>query len=115
MSGSKIKVVIGSETIKEGVNLNGNTATIYNTLLGWNPTETIQVEGRAWRQGNKQGNVHVVYPQLINSVDASMYQKHDEKGERLSAIWSYKGDLLNVEDIKVRILSLKVSRLIFLK
>jgi N12 class adenine-specific DNA methylase/predicted nucleic acid-binding Zn-ribbon protein len=95
----KIKVVIGSETIKEGVNLNGNTATIYNTLLGWNPTETIQVEGRAWRQGNKQGNVHVVYPQLIDSVDSSMYQKHDEKGKRLDEVWSYKGDLLNVEDI----------------
>ena len=95
----KIKVVIGSETIKEGVNLNGNTATIYNTLLGWNPTETTQVEGRAWRQGNKQGNVHVVYPQLIDSVDSTMYQKHDEKSQRLAQIFSYKGDSLNVEDI----------------
>jgi hypothetical protein len=44
-----IKVIIGSETIKEGVSLNGNTTTLYNTCLGWNPTETIQVEGMAWR------------------------------------------------------------------
>lgn len=95
----KIKVVIGSETIKEGVNLNGNTAVIYNTLLGWNPAETTQVEGRIWRQGNKQGNVHIVYPQLVDSVDAAMYQKHDEKSQRYGALWNYKGDNLNVEDV----------------
>jgi hypothetical protein len=94
-----IKVIIGSETIKEGVNLNGNTAVLYNTLLGWNPSETTQVEGRIWRQGNKQGIAHIVYPQLIDSVDAAMYQKHDEKRQRFNALWSYKGDALNVEDI----------------
>jgi predicted RNA methylase len=95
----KIKVIIGSETIKEGVNLNGNTAAIYNLLLGWNPTETVQVEGRAWRQGNKQGQVHIVYPQLIDSVDAAMYQKHDEKGNRINALWSYKGNTVDVGEI----------------
>ena len=95
----KIKVIIGSETIKEGVNLNGNTTTIYNTMLGWNPTETTQVEGRIWRQGNKQGVTHVVYPLMNDSIDAMMYQKYDEKSSRLNALWSYKGDSLNVEDI----------------
>ncbi|MDR0684389.1 MAG: hypothetical protein LBF83_04610 [Spirochaetaceae bacterium] len=94
-----IKVIIGSETIKEGVSLNGNTTTIYNTCLGWNPTETIQVEGRAWRQNNKQGHVHVVYPLMNDSVDSFMYQKHSEKASRLDAVYSYKGDQLNVEDI----------------
>ena len=95
----KIKVIIGSETIKEGVNLNGNTTTIYNTMLGWNPTETTQVEGRIWRQGNKQGVTHVLYPLMNDSIDAMMYQKYDEKSSRLNALWSYKGDSLNVEDI----------------
>ena len=95
----KIKVIIGSETIKEGINLNGNTSTIYNTMLGWNPTETTQVEGRIWRQGNKQGITHVVYPLMNDSIDAMMYQKYDEKSSRLNALWSYKGDSLNVEDI----------------
>jgi hypothetical protein len=94
-----IKVIIGSETIKEGVSLNGNTTTIYNTCLGWNPTETIQVEGRAWRQNNKQGHVHIIYPLMNDSVDSFMYQKHSEKASRLDAIYSYKGDKLNVEDI----------------
>jgi prefoldin subunit 5 len=95
----KIKIIIGSETIKEGVSLNGNSTTIYNTMLGWNPTETIQVEGRIWRQGNKQGVTHVVYPLMNDSIDSMMYQKYDEKSSRLNALWSYKGDSLNVEDI----------------
>lgn len=95
----KIKIVIGSETIQEGINLNGNSAVLYNTLLGWNPSERHQVEGRIWRQGNKQENVHIVYPQMVDSVDCAMYQKHDEKGARFEQIWSYKGDNLNVKDI----------------
>jgi hypothetical protein len=88
----KIKVIIGSETIKEGVSLNGNTTTIYNCMLGWNPTETIQVEGRAWRQGNEQGHVHIVYPLMADSIDSLMYQKYDEKSSRINEIWNYKGD-----------------------
>lgn len=94
----KIKVIIGSETIKEGVSLNGNATTLYNTMLGWNPTETIQVEGRIWRQGNKQGITHIVYPLMNDSIDSMMMQKYDEKSSRLNALWSYKGDNLNVED-----------------
>jgi hypothetical protein len=95
----KIKVIIGSETIKEGVSLNGNTPVLYNAMLGWNPTETLQVEGRAHRQGNKQGHVHIVYPLMVDSIDSLMYQKYDEKSSRLNALWSYKGDNLNVEDV----------------
>ena len=94
----KIKVIIGSETIKEGVSLNGNSTTLYNCFLGWNPTETIQVEGRIWRQGNKQGITHIVYPLMNDSIDSMMMQKYDEKSSRLNALWSYKGNSLNVED-----------------
>jgi hypothetical protein len=95
----KIKIIIGSETIKEGVNLNGNTSTLYNCMLDWNPTDAIQVEGRAHRQGNKQGHVHIVYPLMNDSIDSFMYQKYDEKSKRIAAVFSYKGDTLNVEEI----------------
>ena len=94
-----LKVLIGSETISEGVDLNGNTLVLYNCMLGWNPTEPVQVEGRLWRQGNRQKKVHVVYPLMYNSIDSLIYQKHDEKVSRIDAIWSYRGDKLNVEDI----------------
>jgi hypothetical protein len=96
----KCKVIIGSETIKEGVSLNGNTTTIYNCMLGWNPTEMVQVEGRAWRQGNKQGRVHIVYPLMNDSIDSFMYQKFDEKASRINDIWNIRGqDSIDVSDI----------------
>ena len=94
-----LKVLIGSESISEGVDLNGNTLALYNCMLGWNPTEPMQVEGRLWRQGNRQKKVHIVYPLMYNSIDSLIYQKHDEKVSRIDAIWSYRGDRLNVEDI----------------
>ena len=94
-----LKVLIGSETISEGVDLNGNSLVLYNCMLGWNPTEPVQVEGRLWRQGNRQKKVHIVYPLMYNSIDSLIYQKHDEKVSRIDAIWSYRGDRLNVEDI----------------
>jgi hypothetical protein len=45
----KIKVIIGSEAIQEGVNLHGNTTTLYDCMLEWNPTANQQVRGRVWR------------------------------------------------------------------
>ena len=95
----ELKILIGSETISEGVDLNGNTLVLYNCMLGWNPTEPIQVEGRLWRQGNRQKKVHVVYPLMYNSIDSLIYQKHDEKASRIDALWSYRGDKINVEEI----------------
>jgi transcriptional regulator with GAF, ATPase, and Fis domain len=68
-------------------------------MLGWNPTEPIQVEGRIWRQGNRQTKIHIVYPLMYNSIDSLIYQKHDEKVSRIDALWSYRGDRLNVEEI----------------
>lgn len=68
-------------------------------MLGWNPSETTQVEGRIWRQGNKQGVTHIVYPLMNDSIDALIYQKYDEKQTRIDELWKYKGDTLNVADI----------------
>ncbi|MCR4741437.1 MAG: DEAD/DEAH box helicase family protein [Treponema sp.] len=94
-----LKILIGSETISEGVDLNGNSLVLYNCMLGWNPTEPLQVEGRLWRQGNRQKKVHIVYPLMYNSLDSLIYQKHDEKASRIDAIWEYRGDKINVEEI----------------
>lgn len=96
---SIVKVLICSESISEGVDLNGNTLVLYNCMLGWNPTEPVQVEGRLWRQGNRQKKVHIVYPLIYNSIDSLIYQKHDEKVSRIDDLWSYRGDRLNVEEI----------------
>lgn len=96
----KIKIIIGSESIMEGVNMNGNTAVGQDLLLDWNPSGLKQFTGRYVRQGNKQGIVHTIFPQLIDSVDSAMYQKLDEKSKRIGELFSYKGlDNLNVESI----------------
>ena len=94
-----LKIIIGGRNTAEGINLNGNTFVMYNCSLGWNPSETVQAEGRIWRQGNMQGHVHIVYPVMNDSIDSVLYQKHDEKRSRINELWSYKGDSLNVEDI----------------
>lgn len=105
-----LKIIIGSETISEGIDLNGNSISLYNCMLGWNPSEPVQVEGRLWRQGNRQKKVHIIYPIMFNSIDSLIYQKHDEKGTRIDAIWSYRGDKLNVEDIKPEDLKLELIK-----
>lgn len=96
----KCKILIGGKNTSEGINLNGNSFAMYNCSLGWNPSETIQVEGRIWRQGNSQGHVHCCYPVMNDSIDSVLYQKHDEKRSRINELWTYKeSDSLNVEDI----------------
>jgi len=95
----KCKVIIGSSTIKEGCNLQGNTTTIYCTQLDWNPTDVQQLWGRGWRQGNRQGIVHCVTPLMHDSLDPMIYQKHDEKSSRTDDLYSYKGDTMNSNDV----------------
>jgi hypothetical protein len=36
---------------------------------------------------------------MYNSLDSLIYQKHDEKASRIDAVWSYRGDRINVEEI----------------
>lgn len=105
-----LKIIIGSESISEGIDLNGNSFALYNCMLGWNPTESTQVEGRIWRQGNEQGHVHITYPLITDSIDSLMYQKHDEKSSRINALWSYKGDVLDVQDIRPEELKLDLIK-----
>ena len=106
----KVKILIGGQNTTEGIDLNGNSFVMYNCSLGWNPSETIQAEGRIWRQGNLQGNVHIVYPVMNDSIDSVLYQKHDEKRSRINELWNYKGDSLNIEDINPEDLKLDLIK-----
>ena len=44
-----IKVIIGSEAIQEGMNLQEKTSDMYLLSLPYNFTSLRQIEGRAWR------------------------------------------------------------------
>ena len=96
----RCKLIIGSSSIREGMNLQFYASTLYNLYIDFNPTDNTQLEGRIWRQGNRFENVRVVVPLMENSMDIFMFQKLEEKTERINQIWNYDGQTneLNTED-----------------
>jgi predicted ABC-type ATPase len=87
----RAKIVIGSSSIQEGINLQRYTSCLYNLFLPWNPTAIIQLEGRAWRQGNVFKDVRIIVPLMDDSMDIFMFQKLEEKAGRINQIWNMDG------------------------
>ena len=87
----RIKVLVGSTAIKEGVNLQFYSTCLYVCEVDWNPTDMTQLEGRIWRQKNAFANVRIVIPLLENSLDAFIYTKLREKTGRINQIWERDG------------------------
>nr|WP_235130445.1 helicase-related protein [Chryseobacterium sp. PS-8] len=98
----KIKVVIGSEAIQEGMNLQENTTDVYMLSLPYNFTSLRQVEGRAWRQGNKNENVRVNFMLTNDSIDVFMLQKLQSKQARYLEAMKKGADVLDVSDISTQ-------------
>lgn len=88
----RVKVLIGSESIKEGINLQEYASALYNCFLDFNPTDQVQVEGRIWRQGNIFANVRIVTPLMADCIDVFMFQKLEDKTERINQIWTKNGN-----------------------
>ena len=95
----KILIVLGSDAIQEGVNLQENTTDLHILSLPWNFTQVRQVIGRAWRQGNKYPRVRVNTYFTENSVDVFLSQKLQNKEKRYEESLRFKGDDLDVGDI----------------
>ncbi|MCR5266789.1 MAG: Eco57I restriction-modification methylase domain-containing protein [Cyanobacteria bacterium RUI128] len=94
-----IKLIIGTGKIKEGMNLNKNSATLYVPYLDWNPTDFVQVVGRIWRQGNAYKKVRVVVPLLKNSSDSFMFQKLSEKTDRINNVMDGDKDYIDTNEL----------------
>ena len=96
----RCKILIGSSSIREGMNLQFHASCLYNLYLDFNPTDITQLEGRIWRQGNRFDNVRIITPLLEDSMDIFMFQKLEEKTERINQIWNRDGKTneLNTED-----------------
>jgi hypothetical protein len=100
-------------TVKEGVDLQGDTITLFNISVDWNPTDAKQVEGRSWRQGNKNAYVIIAYPLTANGSDMAIYQKLQDKTNRLKGLWdrsakiksSFDLDEFDPESIKLDMIS----------
>lgn len=98
----KIKAVIGSEAIQEGMNLQENTTDIYLLSLPYNFTSLRQVEGRAWRQGNKNENVRINFMLTNDSIDVFMLQKLQSKQARYLEAMKKGADVLDISDISTQ-------------
>lgn len=98
----KIKVIIGSEAIQEGMNLQENTTDIYMLSLPYNFTSLRQVEGRAWRQGNKNENVRINFMLTNDSIDVFMLQKLQSKQARYLEAMKKGADVLDISDISTQ-------------
>lgn len=94
-----VKVIIGTATIREGIDLQKRGTVIYDCYPEWNPTDIRQLEGRIWRQGNKFAYVRIVMPLVQDSMDVFVFQKLEEKTSRINDIW-FKGDRGNVLDLE---------------
>jgi hypothetical protein len=86
-----VKVLIGSQAIREGINLQNRATVLYDLWLDWNPTDLKQLEGRIWRFGNQFANVRIVIPLIENSIDVAIFQKLEEKTNRINEIWNRAG------------------------
>jgi hypothetical protein len=87
-----IKVIIGSQTIREGIDLQERTSTVFNLWCEWNPTSMKQLEGRAYRYGNMYNAVRIVTPIMVGSTDAWVWQKLEEKTGRINDIFDQEND-----------------------
>ena len=87
----RVKVLLGSETISEGMNLQYKSSAIYQCTLDFNPTAQTQLEGRVWRQGNPFKFVRIVNPLCADSIDIFMFQKMQDKAKHINQIWNRDG------------------------
>lgn len=116
----KVKLIIGTNKIKEGMNLNKNSSVLYIPYLDWNPTDFVQVVGRIWRRGNKYKDIRVVVPLLKNSSDSFMFQKLDEKTSRINNIMDESREYidtgeLNTAEEKVNMISIPEKKVLMYK
>lgn len=93
-----IKIIIGTSTIREGIDLQVKSSCLYSLWIDWNPTSYKQLEGRVWRFGNEFENVRIVSPLLVGSSDAFTYQKLEEKTARINDIFD-RNDKSNMLDV----------------
>lgn len=98
----KVKVVIGSEAIQEGMNLQLKTTDTYLLSLPYNFTSLRQVEGRSWRQGNENSNVRMNFMLTNDSIDVFMLQKLQSKQARYLEAMKKGADVLDISDISTQ-------------
>lgn len=97
----EVKVIIGSATIVEGIDLQNKSTVLHKLVPDWNPTQNNQVNGRIWRQGNEFAYVRLVSVLMADTSDVFVYQKLQEKTQRLKELLdrNSKKSQLDLDDV----------------
>lgn len=77
-----IKILLGTDAIAEGLDLQVKTSDIFITSPFWNYTDFRQMAGRAWRQGNMWKKVRINRLMSEGTADVFVTQKIKEKEVR---------------------------------
>jgi len=108
----QVKIVIGSQAIREGINLQNRASVLYNLWLDWTRANLIQLDGRIERFGNIHRDIRSVMPLVEDSVDMAIFQKLEEKTSRHNEIWHRDGkgntldlDQFNPADLKMGLIT----------
>jgi hypothetical protein len=112
-----VLIIIGSSTIKEGIDLQNRSTNLFILSPDWNPTDYNQVRGRIHRQGNEFAYVRIVLVLMADSVDVFIFQKLQEKTLRLKELLDRGNrksqldlDDMNPEEVKESLITDPVTR-----
>jgi hypothetical protein len=75
-----LDLIIANSVAYEGIDLQVRTVAIHHFDLPWEPATLTQRNGRAWRQGNKNPTVDIVYYTAADSADGYRMQMLQGKG-----------------------------------
>ena len=75
----EVLILMGTSTIKEGINLQENATIMYIVNAEFSPVKMMQLQGRIWRQGNNWKNCFIINVLARRSLDAFIFSKLDKK------------------------------------
>jgi hypothetical protein len=76
---AKLDLIIANSVAYEGIDLQVRTVAMHHFDLPWEPATLTQRNGRAWRQGNQNPQVDIIYYTAANSADGYRMQMLEGK------------------------------------
>ena len=90
LAGEEVRVLVATDCLSEGINLQGHFDAIVHYDLPWNPNRLEQREGRVDRYGQRRGTVNTV---LLygsnNAIDLTVLDVLIRKSRDIRARWGF--------------------------
>lgn len=98
----EINIIIGTNAISEGMNLDRYTTALYHMDVPWKPSNVEQRNGRALRQGNIYGKMDITFKLLERSFDNYRLKLVNKKQSWIDDVLYGDFDLSEGDSDKVR-------------